>query len=138
MSKVIAALAAVEQVEAVRLAAAGGLPTRYAYGELWDRRGMDLQVTLLRIFSPVPPRFTQLCSSNLTPALGIDICLGDFFYPLIRCVLICAIVHSTVQFFTFIARCFYVASGGDAGCQPPGRCLRPRRGCLRCVRDGED
>ena len=55
MSKVIAALAAVEQVEAVRLAAAGGLPTRYAYGELWDRRGMDLQVTLLRIFSPFLP-----------------------------------------------------------------------------------
>ncbi len=45
MPKVIADFAAVEQVEAVRLAAAGGLPTRYAYGELWDRRGMDLQVT---------------------------------------------------------------------------------------------
>ncbi len=57
MSKVIAALAAVEQVEAVRLAAAGGLPTRYAYGELWDRRGMDLQVTLLRIFFPLSSPF---------------------------------------------------------------------------------
>ena len=29
----------------MRLAAAGGLPTRYAYGELWDRSGMDLQVS---------------------------------------------------------------------------------------------
>jgi hypothetical protein len=45
MSNVITSFAALEQVEAVRLAAAGGLPTRYAYGELWDRRGMDLQVT---------------------------------------------------------------------------------------------
>jgi hypothetical protein len=33
-------------VEAVKLAQAGGLPTRYNYDELWDRKGMDLGVVL--------------------------------------------------------------------------------------------
>jgi len=33
-------------VEAVKLAQAGGLPTRYAYTELWDRSAMDLQILL--------------------------------------------------------------------------------------------
>ncbi len=33
-------------VEAVKLAQAGGLPTRYSYAELWDRAGMDLGLLL--------------------------------------------------------------------------------------------
>jgi myosin heavy subunit len=33
-------------VEAVKLAQAGGLPTRYNYDELWDRKGMDMGVLL--------------------------------------------------------------------------------------------
>ena len=45
-SKVAGQLSSNGVVEAVKLAQAGGLPTRYSYGELWDRKGMDLGVVL--------------------------------------------------------------------------------------------
>jgi hypothetical protein len=61
------------QVEAVRLAAAGGLPTRYAYGELWDRRGMDLQVIL---HSTSPIHRPEWRPWNVTLALGIACCVS--------------------------------------------------------------
>lgn len=45
-SKVAGQLSSNGVVEAVKLAQAGGLPTRYNYDELWDRKGMDLGVVL--------------------------------------------------------------------------------------------
>ena len=45
-SKVAGQLSSNGVVEAVKLAQAGGLPTRYSYDELWDRKGMDLGVVL--------------------------------------------------------------------------------------------
>ena len=45
-SKVAGQLSSNGVVQAVKLAQAGGLPTRYSYDELWDRKGMDLGVVL--------------------------------------------------------------------------------------------
>jgi tRNA A37 threonylcarbamoyladenosine biosynthesis protein TsaE len=45
-SKVAGQLSSNGVVEAVKLAQAAGLPTRYSYDELWDRKGMDLGVVL--------------------------------------------------------------------------------------------
>jgi hypothetical protein len=45
-SKVAGQLSSNGVVKAVKLAQAGGLPTRYNYEELWDRKGMDLGVVL--------------------------------------------------------------------------------------------
>jgi hypothetical protein len=51
-------------VEAVKLAQAGGLPTRYNYDELWDRKGMDMGVLLRAHWRRTGTQFPCFTSTN--------------------------------------------------------------------------
>ena len=70
-SKVAGQLSSNGVVGAVKLAQAGGLPTRYSYQDLWDRHGMDLGVVLQALWRRQARARRQEVGS-LSPREGVE------------------------------------------------------------------